>query len=245
METADIYLKSGQELDPFHNALLNTTPIPDLQALFDRSDLFDLRRNRLLYVLDQVGRVQALNQSPLFVYAYLEAPHPPFVFGPNGEPTQKGNRYRHLDGNWLIKPGGMARSEYIRRYRNQLIFINTKVREAINTIIANAKSPPVILIFGDHGPRSELNWEDVNSTNHHESMSILNSFYLPGADKALLHPNLSPVNTFRIVFNSYFGQHYELLPDRSYYSTARQPFRFYDVTADVLAGNPRESIQAE
>jgi len=244
MESVDVYLGSGlgRDYDPFHNALLNTTPIPDLRALNNGYDLFDARRNRVLYVLNQIGHVQALNQSPLFVFAYIEVPHPPFVFGPNGEPHQRGNRYSLVDGNWLVKPGGMERSEYIRRYRDQLIFTNMKVREAVDTILANAKTPPVILIFGDHGPRLELNWDDVNESNHHESMSVLNALYLPGVDHDHLRPGLSPVNTFRIVFSEYFGQQYRLLPDRSYYSMAWKPYRFYDVTEDVLAGKPGKSV---
>ena len=181
---------------------------------------------------------------------------PPPKYTTTFHTVKKGENLRLLAGYYMLNPREWRkiyewnRSEI--RYGNRiypgqelLIFINKKVRETIDTILANAKSPPVIIIFGDHGPRSELNWEDVDRTNHHESMSVLNALYLPGVDNDLLRPGLSPVNTFRIVFNEYFGQQYELLPDRSYYSMERKPYRFYDVTAEVRAGKPGMSVVKE
>jgi hypothetical protein len=34
----------------------------------------------------------------------------------------------------------------------------------------------------------------------------------------MLYETISPVNTFRVIFNAYFGTDYEILPDISYYS---------------------------
>jgi hypothetical protein len=49
-------------------------------------------------------------------------------------------------------------------------------------------------------------------------MKILNAYYLPGhADQ--LYTSISPVNTFRVVLNSYFGTNFPLLEDVSYYSS--------------------------
>ena len=47
---------------------------------------------------------------------------------------------------------------------------------------------------------------------------ILNAYYLPGGNVRSLSPNISPVNSFRLVFNSYFGTDLEMLPDRTYVS---------------------------
>jgi hypothetical protein len=63
-----------------------------------------------------------------------------------------------------------------------------------------------------------------------ESISILNAYYLPGVDSSQLYDSISPVNTFRLIFNTYFGEDYELLDDRTYYSPYWQPYDFYDVT---------------
>jgi hypothetical protein len=65
----------------------------------------------------------------------------------------------------------------------------------------------VIILQGDHG------WGNTPSLK----MYILNAYYLPGASNAV-YPMITPVNTFRTIFNAYFGGNYELLPDISYYS---------------------------
>jgi hypothetical protein len=60
-------------------------------------------------------------------------------------------------------------------------------------------------------------------------MEILNAYYLPGVDPNLLYNTISPVNTFRIIFNQYFGAHYDLLPDTSYYSEFPDRFKITEV----------------
>ena len=44
---------------------------------------------------------------------------------------------------------------------------------------------------------------------------------------------MSPVNTFRAVFNHYFGTSYELLEDRHFLSTPGAP---YDLIAVTMEG---------
>ena len=57
-------------------------------------------------------------------------------------------------------------------------------------------------------------------------MDILNAYYLPGADPPPCMPQISPVNTFRVIFNQYFGGHYPLLEDVSYLSGYDSPYNF-------------------
>ncbi len=47
-------------------------------------------------------------------------------------------------------------------------------------------------------------------------MSILNAYYLPGFDQSKLYKSVSPVNSFRLVFNHYFGTKYPLLEDETF-----------------------------
>jgi hypothetical protein len=61
--------------------------------------------------------------------------------------------------------------------------------------------------------------------DHLMTVKILNAYYLPqGADQ--LYPSISPVNSFRLVFNSYFGTNFPLLEDVSYQS---QPAGVYNL----------------
>jgi len=89
----------------------------------------------------------------------------------------------------------------------------------VEEIISRSKIPPVIIIQGDHGF-----WGGAQ-----ERMPIMNAYYLPGKESSkLLYPNITPVNTFRVVLNTYFQGQFELLPDLNYASQNDKDF--YDVT---------------
>ena len=64
-----------------------------------------------------------------------------------------------------------------------------------------------IILQGDHGQL----WPD----QHAAQMKILNAYYLPKGSE-VLYPSISPVNTFRVVFNEYLGGNFPLLEDVSY-----------------------------
>ncbi|MBN1546201.1 MAG: hypothetical protein JW902_06035, partial [Syntrophaceae bacterium] len=60
--------------------------------------------------------------------------------------------------------------------------------------------------------------------------SILNCYYMPYDGSHNLYKEITPVNTFRVIFNHYFGTNYKILEDKSYYSTWSHPFQFIDIT---------------
>jgi hypothetical protein len=86
----------------------------------------------------------------------------------------------------------------------------------------------VIVIQGDHGAPAGL----ISDDKH---MPILNAYYLPGADPSALYANISPVNTFRVIFNQYFGGHYPMLADVSYFSSYLSPYK-YQIMPDTQPG---------
>ena len=73
-------------------------------------------------------------------------------------------------------------------------------------------------------------WENPEKTNMKERLSILNAYYLPEEGKKLLYESITPVNTFRIIFNYLFNTEFEILNDKSYFSTWSKPYQFIDVT---------------
>jgi hypothetical protein len=97
-------------------------------------------------------------------------------------------------------------------------------------------SSPIIIIQGDHGPGAYLVWDSPDQTLMKERFSILNAYYLPEDVQDQLYPTISPVNSFRLIFNQLFGLPYELLPDEHYYSTHANPFQFISV-AEELGGD--------
>ena len=89
------------------------------------------------------------------------------------------------------------------------------------------------MIQGDHGPVSYVGEEEVLKSNMWEQHAILNAYYFPGAKYDLLYPSVSPVNSFRIVFNTFLGGDYPLLPDKNYFLPHARPYDFIDVTERV------------
>jgi len=191
---------------------------------------YDTKRNVARATFDAVPRIARL-ESPKFVFLHLMLPHPPFVFSSDGEPVDPPYVVTSADGEWF--PGG--RAAYVSGYRAQVAFLNSKLLEAVDGILANSVSPPVIIIQGDHGPGSRLNFESVSDTCLWERFSAFSAYHLPGSAPAGVPPDISMVNTFRVVFQRYFMTSVPLLPNRQYFSRTETPYEFIDVTGGVAA----------
>jgi hypothetical protein len=127
-------------------------------------------------------------------------------------------------------------------YLNQLIYTNRKLKELIDKILSRSKQPPIIVLQADEGPRVfiQQEWEELSNKGldySHVSerallthMRIFNAYNLPGFNRKL-YKSITPVNTFRLIFNSYFGADYELLEDESYnVEDWVHPYKFANIT---------------
>jgi hypothetical protein len=163
---------------------------------------------------------------PKFVFAHIPAAHVPYVFGPDGE----------LDQPWTLPSvptdPNEARQGYMHGYRGQVVYVNQLLKEAIDIIIKNSPVPPVIILQGDHGPQSLYKFS-LDEVCVKERMSILNAYYLPGVQNAGLYPTITPVNTFRLIFDQYFNTDFGLLDDRSYLTARDDLSQIVDVTSQV------------
>ena len=68
-----------------------------------------------------------------------------------------------------------------------------------------------------------------------ERMGILNAYFVPEKTQHLLYNSITPVNTFRLIFNELFSANFELLEERIYFSDSitvgeKRQFNFIDVT---------------
>ena len=109
-------------------------------------------------------------------------------------------------------------------------FISQKIQQSIEQILSRSQTPPIIILQGDHGPGSGLNWNSPEQSDLDERMSILNAYYFPDQNYQDLYSSITPVNSFRIVLNHYFGCSYEILSDRCFFSNSRHPYNFQDIT---------------
>jgi hypothetical protein len=213
LEDADIFYRlPSKKINNFEALLLRSSAmlLPADLGLLEQYILTEdaRKRERILFVLDQLEDIPSL-PGKKFVFVHLAMPHPPFVFGPNGEDLVVEPYYENGET-------GYRRDDFRRGYHNQAIFISSKILQAVDTIIENSPQTPVILIQGDHGPITIPN---------EKRMDILNAYLFPDAPPDL-YPTLTPVNNFRLVFNSYFHASLPLLPDKSFDVDINQPYVF-------------------
>ena len=127
---------------------------------------------------------------------------------------------------------GMLPGDYIAQYGEQLFYVNRMVEEMIDRILARSRTPPVIMVQGDHGPGAYLDWLSWENTCLCERFSILSAYYLPGVQISI-PPDVTPVNSFRIVLNAYFGTEYGHLEQRSYFTDQDYPYQMVEVMERV------------
>ena len=195
------------------------------KALIDMP--YDTHRRHILSTFETLQEVPALDGN-YFVYAHIIAPHPPFVFDEVGNLVAQDTPFTLNDANYYMREH--SQKKYIAGYRRQLQYVNTLVLDTIDAILTQSTTPPIIIIQGDHGPGAHLHWGSLEQTIPAERFGILNAYYFPDQDYALLYPSISPVNSFRVVFDQFFDVDYAPLPDRHYYSPWSFPFDFVEVT---------------
>ena len=61
-------------------------------------------------------------------------------------------------------------------------------------------------------------------------MSIFNAYFFPNEKYDLLYDDITPVNSFRIVFDSHFQTNYGILEDNVFFSTYEKPYTLIEIT---------------
>lgn len=205
--------------DRFLKMLIQTSFLASFVRFFPQKKFFESisKRQRILCQFSRLPQLSDEFEEPIFVFAHIVAPHFPYVFGPNGE---------------FISEKEQKTVDPKKPYINQLMFINKKVKELVEQLLAGSENTlPIIILQADHGPWNVGSWEDDDL--YKNRMRILNAYYLPYGGNAILYDSVTPVNTFRIIFNQYFGTNYDLLDDHCYYSWYEHPYQFINVTKRI------------
>ncbi len=197
----------GDGINSFESMELNTSAgmlLYEFNSYLPRAiqnflSAYVLHRERILYALDVLDNMEKV-PGPKFVFVHILAPHNPFVFGPAGEPIERKTFFTLNDDREVV-----TLAEYEAGYRDQVTYLNQRVLGIVDSLIQGSSQPPIIIIQGDHGVLRLPGWEDT----------ILSTYYLPGGDYTGFYPNISPVNSFREIFNKYFGGQLPLLADQS------------------------------
>lgn len=189
---------------------------------------YNTHRQVVMYEFEKLKEIPSLG-SPKFTFVHIMSPHAPFVFDAEGNFITPDYPFTFSDDRYFLFPSSKHRKGYL----NQLRFINTQVIDVVDAILANSSTPPIIIIQGDHGSSVFTDYNSLDNTCLEERFSILNAYYLPGIDEVTIPQNISPVNTFRLIFNYYFSAELEILPNHNCYSVAATLYQFEDVTDRV------------
>jgi len=182
---------------------------------------FDPRQEeweRVHFQLDTLQDISSEYEEPLFVFAHFNPP--------------KGNVF-DTEGN-LLPETEVSKKYPAELYVEQMSFIHQEMEKLITSLKNSSDPQPIIIIQGDHGYKfiadPDLNDPAVLTELIPETISvaellvsedaysfpIFNAYYFPDIDDTGLYSDISPVNSFRLLFNTYFNEDFELLEDKSY-----------------------------
>lgn len=167
--------------------------------------------------IEEAGRLE----GPTFLFAHLILPHPPYVFRRDG--TVRKNVPLSFQWREANKDDGS--------YVEQLLYLNGRLLELIDGLLKSAPTPPVIIVQGDHGWVAPGTPEAEQASHR---IPILNAYLVPDGVRSKLYPDITPVNSFRVLFSELFGADLPRVPDRSYMCDYAKACDLRDVTDEVV-----------
>lgn len=231
-------VKQWNTLDEFESILINSTLLRGLLSKLN----FRSHIKRIRFILDKIGKLERKGK-PRFVFAHILSPHPPFVFKANGDTVIPEGDFTFSDGNHFIYSREKLLS-YIIGYRNQVAFVNKRLKNIISQLLDTPGPKPIIILQGDHGPGSQLNHESLLLTDLRERLAILNAYYFPTHNYQKMYPAITPVNTFRIIISQYFNQPLNLLKDRSFYIRWSRPYQPVEIKVTKTDSQNKQPLPA-
>ena len=164
----------------------------------------DTRRDTIRCAFNELSELPSQSSGPKYVFAHLYVPHPPFLFGPNGENIIPDHR----------EISGLQSWENTQGYINQLIYATNQASIVIKNIVKNDPNA-IIILQGDTGTLTGTSHTSSTKTMKqiYQSHSILYAVRIPDVNNL---ESVMPVNTYRIIFNNYFNMDYEYLEQHIY-----------------------------
>ncbi len=210
----EVGYRRGLFADEFQRILAETTLLK-VASSFIVEDLAAFH----LHAFEKLRAISAL-PGPTFTFAHIILPHHPYLF------DRGGNVKRHAS---MLDQFQNDMWQYGDAYLDQLVFVNKKVLEVIDAILSAEGPAPIIILQSDHGPQL---FNARRDDYIRARMANLNAYLLPEGVDAALYPSITPVNTFRVIFNRYFDAGLPVLPDRVQFSTMNRPYDLLEIGPD-------------
>jgi hypothetical protein len=231
---AEVNINYCARIDMFAEYVLTSTlPYTACAEAGIIDDLSTRQWKRTRFEFEELAKIpQEYEGTPTFTFAHFMISHTPYSFD--------------ADGSYLSPEEAQKKSNR-DNYVNALTATNEMVLDLIKKLKSASEVPPIIILQADEGPYPEryrsgdrtFRWEQATDMEIREKMAILNAYYLPGVDSSTrLYPGITPVNSFRLVFDLYFGTNLGSLDDSSYiYANYSRPYKFLDVTDRLRSGS--------
>lgn len=155
-----------------------------------------LHNNENIYSLTQKEAIST-SAAPKLILTHLHLPHYPYYFDKDGKerPLEK-----LVEGNQTDKAA----------YVQYLQYGNKKYIELIDHILKESRTPPIIILMGDHGFRHFTEEVDLKYWYLNQL-----SLYTPGKNYAPYSDSLTNVNFLRVLLNTEYKQQLPLLKDQA------------------------------
>ena len=230
IKNSDLYVVPSFSFDEFQFMLVGMTPLYKLSGAIPNKSPIYLHRQRIVSAIQKIPDIKTQG-APMFLFAHIVAPHPPFVLSKKEKlvEQQKKHILSYSDGSHYHSFKKSLMEEYKKNYISQLKEVNKLIIKMVDKILVNMDRETIIILQSDHGPGLLLNWENPTANTFTERLPILNAYFFSNNKRVPVTESITPVNTFRIIFDYYFNCKYEILDNKSYFSTWSKPQRFINV----------------
>jgi hypothetical protein len=223
-------LKNVMDIDDFSNQLLAGTMLaPVLEKTLTESERLSASEqnlNNFIYQTDNFSTVAHL-AGPKFVFMHMLMPHSPYVVDAQCAPLADGVADNRLE---------------LTSYLAQLQCANKQALSMVQTIMQSSKQKPIIIFQSDEGPYTirypmpdSIEFAKASNDSILERTRILNAYYLPDNNTSQLYQTISPVNSFRMLFRTYFNLDFPQLADQTYVSPSRGKLMSFMNVTDIIA----------
>jgi hypothetical protein len=206
-------------ISEFGTAFLESTALPGLARVLGVGyPQWERRYKWREWELDQLESLPD-QPGPTFTFGHVLLPHGPYIFD--------------ADGSFIPEPGDRSQRE---QFEDQLTYTNERLLRIVDHFLDRpASERPLIVVQADEGPypkglesQTGHDWTTSTPEEREIKFGILNAWHVPGGKDIGLYPEISSVNTFRLLFNAYLDTDLELLPDDSFTGGHKEPLTFPD-----------------
>jgi hypothetical protein len=156
--------------------------------------------------LDTAVTLAAPHSVPRLTFVHVPAPHPPWVYDAQGRARDPGVV------SFAGEPGLSVQDELDVGFA-QATHVADMTVATIDRILLASATPPVIVVFSDHGPAAGFSTITPLASDLEVRASSFMAALTPHHPGLFTTVRPTPVNVFGTLFNAYLGTHIEHQPD--------------------------------